>query len=186
MYELNTERLVLRQWQDKDYSPFALLNANTEVMEFFPSPLNREQSDTLLNKARGLIDEHGWGFWAIEEKASGRLIGMTGLHHVEDDLPVYPDVEIGWRLAKEFWGRGFATEAAMASRDFAFEELKLEKIISFTATSNLRSQAVMKKIGMTDSGKCFEHPSVPVDHPLREHTVFQLPRKHWDTLVQKN
>lgn len=179
---LETSRLLLRQYQDKDYAPFAMLNANPDVMEYFPSPLNRDQSDSLMDKARGLIETNGWGFWATEEKSTGRLIGMVGLHNVDDDMPVYPNIEIGWRLSKEFWGKGYATEAAIAARDFAFESLKIDSIISFTTTNNIRSQAVMKRIGMNDTGQTFAHPHIPESSPLREHVLYQLIRDDWEKL----
>lgn len=168
---LETHRLALRQWQDSDYEPFAKMNADPRVMQYFPRRFDRSLSDEVADKCRQLIDEQGWGFWAVELKQSNAFIGFVGLH-APTDLPVSPCVEIGWRLAYEHWGLGYATEAAMASLAYGFDHLKLEEIVAFTAVPNLRSQAVMLRIGMSNTGKSFKHPAISEGHPLQEHVLY--------------
>ncbi len=99
---LQTERLILRQWQDSDDDPFATLNADPEVMRHFPSTLNRDESDKLANRIRNNIADNGWGFWAVQGKGSGQFIGFVGLNRPQADLPFNPCVEVGWRLARQF------------------------------------------------------------------------------------
>jgi RimJ/RimL family protein N-acetyltransferase len=172
--ELETERLLLRQWKDSDSEPFAALCADAKVMEFFPSTLSREESDAMLGRCRGLIEERGWGLWAVESKETqGCFMGFVGLHVPAADLPFSPSVEIGWRLSEEYWGQGYATEAAQACLEFGFRNLNLQEIVSFTAILNQRSQAVMKRIGMHQT-ETFEHPRVPEGHPLRAHCLFRI------------
>jgi RimJ/RimL family protein N-acetyltransferase len=148
IFALETERLRLRQWQDSDYPAFASLNADPQVMEFFPAPLEHAASDAMAARCQALIAEQGWGFWAVECKASQDFIGFVGLNMPQYDLPCSPCVEVGWRLAYPFWGQGFATEAARACLNFGFETLKLTEIVSFTSVLNLRSQAVMERLQM--------------------------------------
>lgn len=136
--ELETERLILRQWKDDDYSKFAALNADVSVMEFFPKPLARQESDHMADKIRSLIHQRGWGFWALELKEIGEFIGFTGLHIPEADLPFSPCVEVGWRLMKRYWGSGYAPEAAGEVLRFAFEHLELDEVVSFTTLHNSR------------------------------------------------
>lgn len=170
--ELETARLLLRNWKDTDLAPFARMNADPMVMEHFPKALTTEESNSLAQKIKAHLDEKGWGLWAVERKDNHEFIGFVGLSVPLPDVPVKPGVEIGWRLAKEHWGQGFATEAAQEVLKFAFEALKLPEVISFTAKTNLRSQAVMKKIGLVDSKKNFMHPRVPEGSSLREHVLF--------------
>ena len=174
--ELETERLILRQWKDADSGPFAALCADAKVMEFFPSTLSREESDAMVGRCRGLIEERGWGLWAVESKVTQGFMGFVGLHIAPADLPFSPCVEIGWRLSEEYWGTGYATEAAQASLEFGFRNLNLQEIVSFTAILNQRSQAVMKRIGMRQTGT-FEHPRVPEGHRLRAHCLFRISRE---------
>ena len=163
-----TERLLLRQWRDEDLEPFAALNADPVVMEHFPATMAREASDAFADHNRERIAERGWGLWAVE--ADGAFIGFVGLN--EPDF--MPGVEIGWRLARGAWGKGYATEAARAAAAYAFEELRLPEIVSFTATTNLRSQRVMERIGMTrDPSGDFDHPRV-ADPWLRRHVLYRL------------
>jgi RimJ/RimL family protein N-acetyltransferase len=175
LIEPATERLLLRQWKPSDREPFAQLNADPRVMEFFPSLLSREQSDSMANLCESLIEQRGWGFWAVELKGSGRFIGFVGLHQPTAPLPFSPCTEVGWRLAFDCWGQGFATEAAREALRIGFEVLGLEEIVSFTAVTNRRSRAVMERLRMNESG-VFEHPSVPVGSPLREHCLYRLRR----------
>ncbi len=178
MAELITERLRLRQWRDADRAGFPAMNADPEVMRHFLAPLEREDSDALLRRIAGELDERGWGLWALEERASGRLLGFTGLAPVPFQAPFTPAVEIGWRLVRSHWGRGLASEAARASLAYGFEELALAEIVSFTFTGNARSRAVMRRIGMThDPADDFEHPLIPEGHPLRPHVLYRVRRR---------
>ncbi len=174
-----TPRMVLRQWQDADRAPFAALNADPQVMEFFPAPLARAASDAMADRCQALIAARDWGLWACELRATGQFMGFVGLHEPKADLPCSPCVEIGWRLARPFWGQGLATEAAQAALRFGFETLGLSEIVSFTAATNVRSQAVMQRIGMQDAQSPFEHPHVPVGSPLRTHVLYHLGREQW-------
>jgi RimJ/RimL family protein N-acetyltransferase len=170
---IRTERLVLRQWTDDDREPFALLNADPAVMEFFPSTLDRSQSDAFVDRAIGQLAERGWGLWAIES-ADG-FIGFTGLSVPRFEAAFTPCVEIGWRLARSAWGRGFATEAARAATQYAFDDLDLDELVSFTTVSNVRSRAVMERLGMSrDARDDFDHPLLAADDPLRRHVLYRL------------
>jgi ribosomal-protein-alanine N-acetyltransferase len=170
-----TERLVLRGWHDSDREPFAVLNADPVVMEYYPATLTAAQSDALVDRIEQAFDEHGWGLWAVEVLDTGTFIGYVGLAQAAFEAPFTPAVEIGWRLAATHWGYGYATEAARAALDYAFTELTLDEIVSFTAASNVRSQRVMQKLGMTrDPTGDFEHPNVPDGHRLRSHVLYRL------------
>ena len=182
MVELQTSRLKLRQWKDSDLIAFAKLNADPEVMQFYPNKLEKDESDNMALKLKDLIAKRGWGFWAIEEIETKKFIGFVGLHEPTYDLPVTPCVEIGWRLAKEYWGNGYATEASNISLDFAFNKLNLDKVYSFTSGENIKSRAVMERIGMVNINKNFEHPIIPKGHALREHVLYQITQNEW----QKN
>ncbi len=179
LIEFQTERLRLRQWRAADREPFARLNADPRVMEFFPAVLDRAASDAIANRIETLIAERGWGLWAVEVLQTGEFIGFAGLHIPPPELPFSPCVEIGWRLAYEHWGQGYATEAARAALRVGFDVLNLTEIVSFTALGNLRSRAVMQKLGMHEEAATFEHPLVPVDSPLREHCLYRLSRGAW-------
>ncbi|MCU1719008.1 GNAT family N-acetyltransferase [Pseudomonas sp. 5P_3.1_Bac2] len=169
-----TPRLRLRQWQDSDYAPFAALNADPEVMRYFPAPLSQAQSDAIANRCHELIAARGWGFWALEALSSGAFIGFLGLHIPDADLPCSPCVEIGWRLAQPYWGQGLAHEAAQAALAYGFNQLQLAQIVAFTSVHNLRSQALMQRLNMQREAANFEHPAVPVGHWLREHCLYRL------------
>lgn len=175
MAELRTERLLLRQWRDSDRDPWAALNADPEVMEFFPATLTRAEADASLDRYAADIETRGWGLWAVD--LDGALLGFTGLKPVTIDVPFSGAVEVGWRLARSAWGHGFATEAARASLAFAFDDLGLDEVVSMTAVLNQRSQRVMERLGMTrDPLDDFEHPSVPDASPLRPHVLYRLRR----------
>ena len=172
---IETERLLLRQWRHEDREPFARLNADPEVMEFFPAPLSRAESDAAADGNERQIEEHGWGLWAVEVVATGEFIGFTGLWQVPDDYPFVPAVEVGWRLARSNWGQGFATEAALAAVEFGFRDLRLDEIVSMTSVGNLRSRRVMEKLGLThDPADDFDHPRIPEGHPLRRHVLYRV------------
>ena len=177
--ELETARLKLRQWQAHDLEPFAKMNADPRVMEFFPALLSRAESDAMADRMQALIAQRGFGFWAAELKVSRAFIGFVGLHIPTAELPFSPCVEIGWRLAFPFWGQGYATEAASEALRLAFTELNLPEIVSFTAIGNLRSQAVMRRLNMQRQPGTFQHPDFPAGHPLREHCWYRLSREEW-------
>ncbi len=170
---LETERLILRHWTESDLAPFAAMNADTEVMEYFPSTLERQSSDELAQRMQEHLTKSGWGSWACEVKEDSRFIGFVGLHP-NDDTPRGKTVEIGWRLSRDAWGFGYATEAAEAALDFAFNRLGLESIVSFTTVNNMRSRAVMERLGLHNTGENFDHPRVPSDSPLLEHVLYEI------------
>ncbi|MCU7904697.1 MAG: GNAT family N-acetyltransferase [Candidatus Thiodiazotropha sp. (ex Epidulcina cf. delphinae)] len=182
LIEFNTDRLQLRQWCLADREPFSRLNADAKVMAYFSSPLDRAASDTLADRCRSLITERGWGFWAVETRDTHAFIGFVGLHIPSDVLPFSPCVEIGWRLAGDYWGRGLATEAAKGALQVGFEELDLPEIVSFTVFSNSRSRRVMERLGMRDTSTVFEHPAIAEGHPLRVHCLYRLSRENWRLL----
>jgi RimJ/RimL family protein N-acetyltransferase len=172
---IETERLLLRPWREADREPWAAMNADPSVMEFFPSVLSREQSDALLDRLNSHIARHGFGFWALEDRANGEFLGFTGLVHTVFAAPFTPCVEVGWRLARHCWGKGYATEAARASLDYGFRRLGLSSIVSFAVFANMRSRRVMERIGMThDPGGDFNHPNIPADHPLQPHVLYRI------------
>ncbi|NJD06575.1 MAG: GNAT family N-acetyltransferase [Methylococcaceae bacterium] len=179
--ELGTARLTLRQWQASDLEPFARMNADPQVMKFFPALLSRTESDAMADRMRALITERGFGFWAVELEESQAFIGFVGLHIPAAKLPFSPCVEIGWRLALPPWGQGYATEAAQEALRFAFAHLELPEIVSFTALGNLRSQAVMRRLNMRPQPETFQHPEIPAGHPLREHCWYRLRREEWQS-----
>jgi RimJ/RimL family protein N-acetyltransferase len=173
--ELDTERLRLRQWRASDRTPFAELNADPRVMEFFPSRLDRQASDALAERIEAKIAQRGWGLWAAELRATGEFIGFIGLQPPAAQLPCSPCVEVGWRLAQRYWGKGLATEGARAALAFGFGKLGLDEIVSFTVPANRRSRAVMERLGMQeDKAGAFEHPSIPPGSPLRLHCLYRL------------
>jgi ribosomal-protein-alanine N-acetyltransferase len=172
---LTTGRLLLRPWRDDDRAPFAALNADPRVMEFFPAVLARVESDRLVARIRLHLETHGFGLWAVEVPGVAPFIGFVGLMTVPPALPFAPAVEVGWRLAREHWGRGYATEAARAAVEFGFGVLGLAEIVSFTAQRNLPSRAVMERLGMVRSAaEDFDHPAIPAGHALRRHVLYRL------------
>ena len=178
---LETPRLRLRQWRDADFAPFAVLNADPQVMAHFPAPLDKAESDALAARCRDLIAAQGWGFFATETKAGGEFIGFVGLNRPTAELPFSPCVEIGWRLARPFWQQGYASEAAGAALAFAFDHLAQDEVVAFTSLGNRRSQAVMETLGMSRAADSFQHPALPVGHALREHCLYRLARNAWPT-----
>lgn len=175
--EFETPRLRVRQWQGSDLAPFAALAADPLVMEFLLPLPTRAASDALAARIRARIAEQGWGFWAVEHKASGEFAGFTGLNVPLAALPFSPCVEIGWRFARKWWGQGLATEAAHAALQVGFERLGFDEIVAFTALGNLRSAAVMERLGMReDLDGAFDHPAVPEGHALRRHRLYRIAR----------
>ena len=172
---LKTERLLLRPWRESDLEPFAELNADPVVMEHFASPLSRAESDAMVERISAHFIQHGFGFWAVEVPGVADLIGMIGLAVPRFQTHFTPCVEIGWRLAQKHWGKGYATEAARACLNCGFDELGLEEIVAFTVAGNLRSQAVMERLGMTYSpADDFDHPSVPEGHRCRRQVLYRV------------
>jgi RimJ/RimL family protein N-acetyltransferase len=175
-HELRTDRLLLRRWRPSDREPFAAMNANPLVMEHFPKRLTREESDATVERIAAHFEEHGFGLWAVELPGAAPFIGFVGLAHPRFEAHFTPCVEIGWRLADEHWGRGYATEGAKAAVAYGFE-LGLGEIVSMTVPANVRSRRVMEKIGMTnDPADNFDHPQLPTGHPLQRHVLYRLKR----------
>ena len=172
---LETERLLLRRWQDSDREPFAAINADPRVMEFFPGLLTREESDQLIDSIESHFDNRGLGLFATELKAERALIGFIGLHVATFQAHFTPCVEIGWRIAAPYWGKGLATEGSREVIRYAFEWLRLESLVSFTAPENVASRRLMEKLGMThDPAEDFDHPRLPPGHRLRRHVLYRL------------
>ena len=169
-------RLLLRQWREDDFAPFAALNADPEVMRHFPAPLTRRQSDAFASRARAHIEVLGWGLWAVELE-DAPFIGFVGLSEARFEAHFTPAVEVGWRLAREHWGHGYATEGGRAALAFAFDELRLPEIVSFTTVANDRSRRVMERLGLThDPADDFDHPQLSPDDPVRPHVLYRLSR----------
>lgn len=180
MTELETPRLRLRRWRDDDRAPFAALNADPVVMEHFPARLSRAESDALVDRIEAGLDERGWGLWAAELREPSLFIGFVGLNPATFDAPFTPAVEVGWRLAREHWGNGYATEGARAALDFGFVELELDDIVSFTTHGNTGSRRVMERLEMRrDPADDFDNPTVPEGHPMRPHVLYRLRRASW-------
>jgi RimJ/RimL family protein N-acetyltransferase len=180
MPELVTPRLVLRNWRDGDLPEFAAMNADPQVMAYFPRTYDRAESDGLVARIRDHMARHGFGLWAVEAPGTAPFIGFTGLWTPDFEAPFTPCVEIGWRLARRFWGRGYASEAAYESLRFGFETLRREEIVSYTVTANARSRRVMERLHMTrDPAGDFDHPKLPEGSPLRRHVLYRLSRADW-------
>lgn len=173
--ELRTQRLVMRRWHDADRAPFAAMNADPEVMRYFPALQDRAASDAFADRIEDLFEKQGFGLWALETSTDGAFIGFTGLNPMPEGVPGAGGMEVGWRLASRAWGHGYATEAARAALDVAFDGLRLEEVWSMTAILNVPSQRVMARLGMTWHAS-FDHPRVPVGHPVRPHVVYRLAR----------
>jgi RimJ/RimL family protein N-acetyltransferase len=181
---IETERLYLRQWQASDFAVFAEINADPEVMKYFPKLLSTAVSNAIAHKCQQLIIDKGWGLWAVSlkdrSKENGAFIGFVGLNDTHADMSFAPAVEIAWRLHKDCWGQGYATEAASAALNFAFNELSLDKVVSFTAVINKRSQRVMERIGMINTRANFYHPALDANHQLAEHVLYNITRQQWN------
>lgn len=173
---METRRLILRSWRETDNPPFAALNADPEVMLHFPGVLTHVESDALADRMASQIAVQGWGFWAVEVAATRRFIGYTGLGRPSFDAPFGAAIEVGWRLSRYAWGCGYATEAARAAVAYGFTVLALDEIVSFTVPANVRSRAVMERLGMTHNpADAFDHPLIAREHPLRRHVLYRLP-----------
>ena len=177
MTELHGPRVLLRSWRGDDLDPFAALNADPAVTQFLAGPRSRDASAEMIARLQAGIDERGWGLWAVD--VGGRCIGFTGITYPRFESHFTPCVEIGWRLAREAWGHGYATEAARVALAFGFAVLNLAEIVSFTAVRNARSRRVMERIGMSyDPADDFDHPQLP-GLPLQRHVLYRLSRKGW-------
>ena len=177
---IRTERLLLRRWRDADREPFAALNADPAVMEHMQGSMPRERSDDFAERIEAHWAEHGWGLWAVEVPGAAPFVGYVGLWPADYVAPGM--VEVGWRLAREHWGHGYATEAAAEALRFGFTDLSLPEIVSFTVPQNVRSRRVMERIGLVrDPSRDFDHPRVdPVAYPqLVRHVFYRLRREEW-------
>jgi RimJ/RimL family protein N-acetyltransferase len=172
---IRTARLVMRRWRDEDRAPFAAMNADPEVMRYFPATQDRAASDAIVDRIEEVFDARGFGLWVLELADSAEFIGFTGLNPMPDGVPGAGGMEVGWRLARSAWHHGYATEAAAAAVDVAFKGAGLDQIWSMTAVLNEPSQAVMRRLGMTPYAH-FDHPRVEIGNILRAHIVYRLQR----------
>jgi RimJ/RimL family protein N-acetyltransferase len=170
---IQTERLLMRRWRESDREPFAALNADPETMRYFPGSLDRAASDAFVDQIESLFAVQGYGLWALEVSGTGEFIGFTGLNPMPPGVPGEGGVEVGWRLARHAWHRGYATEAARAAIRVAFDGVGLAEIWSMTAVLNEPSLAVMRRLGMTEAAR-FNHPKVPPGHPIELHVAYHL------------
>jgi ribosomal-protein-alanine N-acetyltransferase len=176
--EIRTERLLMRGWRRGDLAPFAALNADPEVMAHFPATLSGTESDALVGRIEDGFTRHGFGLWALE--ADGTFVGFTGLIMHTFEAHFTPAVEVGWRLARQAWGHGYASESARAALAYGFDRVGLDEIVSMTAVTNTRSQAVMRRIGMTrDPADDFDHPKVPAGSRLHRHVLYRITTAAW-------
>ena len=174
---IESARLYLRQWKEEDKEVFFELNSDPKVMKYFLKPLSKDESDVFVEKTKSQIDRKGWGFFAVETKAASEFIGFIGLADTSFESAFTPCMEIGWRLHRNFWKKGYATEVAKSVLDFAFKNFGRKDIVSFTLKLNFSSIAVMRRIGMVeDPNGCFEHPKIPEGHPLKPHVLYRLSR----------
>ncbi|HQR06720.1 MAG TPA: GNAT family N-acetyltransferase [Gemmatales bacterium] len=173
--DLRTPRLLLRRWHPEDRVPFAQINADPRVMEHFPATLSREESNALVDRIDAHFAKHDFGFWAVELVGVAPFVGFVGLAVPRIEAHFTPCVEIGWRLAPEYWGQGIAVEVAQAALKYGFDTLQLKEIVAYTATTNMKSRRVMEKLDMThDPADDFDHPSLPEGHPLRRHVLYRI------------
>ena len=182
---IETSRLILRRWRKVDLPAFAALNADPEVMEYFPSTLDERETAHLIARFESSFVEHGFGVWAVEVPWAGALVGFCGLSTPTFDEFFTPCVEVGWRFAREHWGNCYATEAATAALDHGFDEIGLQEIVSFTSLVNERSMRVMEKLGMTHHpGDIFYHPDLADNDRLRKHALYRMTSERWSALKQ--
>lgn len=176
---LYTERMILRPWRDEDYAPFYAMSSDPQVYEYLPRFQDKEACDAFVNRLREDFSRRGWGFWALEHKENGVFMGTAGMHEPGPEFGVgRPCVEIGWRLAPAFWGKGFAAEAAREVMRFAFNELQLDELVSFTAVGNKRSYGLMERLGM-EREKEFDLLLLPPGDPNRPSYLYRLTRQQW-------
>lgn len=179
---IESGELRLRRWRPSDAAAFAALNADPEVMRHFPAPLDRAASDALMARIEQHFQQHGFGAWALEIDATTAFAGFVGLSVPSFEAHFLPGVEIGWRLAPAYWGRGYVTRAARAALAYGFETLDLKEIVSFTVPANQRSWRVMQRLGMQrNPADDFDHPALPPGHRLRRHLLYRLSQQAWRT-----
>lgn len=172
---LSSGRIRLRQWRDEDREPFAAMNSDARVMEFFRNCLSRVESDAMVDGIQKHFSEHDFGLWAVEVPGVAPFIGFAGFAIPRFSAPFTPCVEVGWRLAFEHWKHGYATEAARLAIDYGFRTLAFPEVVSFTSVANHRSRAVMERLGMRrDPAEDFDYPALPESHPLRRHVLYRL------------
>lgn len=177
---LETSRLVLRRWSDRDLVPFAALNADPDVMEHMVSTLTEDETAAMIDRIDAHFEEHGFGLWAVELVLTGEFVGFAGLSIPRFESHFTPAVEVGWRLATSHWGKGYATEAASAAMEFGFAVGDLDEIVSFAVPANTRSTAVMARLGMVrDPADDFDHPFVAEDSHLKRHVLYRMSRERW-------
>ncbi|SRR6266496_2829557 len=172
-YKIQTERLGLRKWIDTDFIPFAEMNKDSQVMEYFTRILTDEETNELIKRINRHFDKYGFGLFAVEKLATKEFIGFTGFMVPTFESFFTPCIEIGWRIKKQHWGNGYATEAAKACLYYGFKTLQFDKIYSFTSAANLKSEKVMQKIGMVKAGE-FDHPDIPHNNPLCRHLLYEI------------
>ncbi|AOP32977.1 GCN5 family acetyltransferase [Leptospira tipperaryensis] len=182
---LESERLILREWEEKDHLPFVQMNSDPLVMKYFPKLLTREESEQFITKIQNHFQTFGYGLWVLETKRNKEFLGFTGFMNVTFSSFFTPSIEIGWRLHPSFWSRGYATEAASTCLQHGFSRLKFSEIVSFTSILNERSQSVMKRIGMKEVG-FFAHPNLPKDHVLSEHVLYKISVPEWSPIGLKS
>lgn len=159
---------------------FAAMNADARVMEFFPACLGQPESDAMATRIDEHFDEHGYNYWTVEAAGAADFTGIAGLLVPHFEAHFTPCVEIGWRFAHEFWGRGYASEAARALVEFGFDRAGLDEIVSLTVPANERSRHVMERIGMTHNpADDFDHPNLIDGDPLRRHVLYRLSKANW-------
>ncbi|PJE15814.1 GNAT family N-acetyltransferase [Legionella sp.] len=184
---ISTDRIRLRTWQSSDQIPFAQMNADPQVMEHFPGILTENETEALILRINEHIRCHQFGLWAAELKETKEFIGFIGLSIPSFSTHFTPCVEIGWRLARQYWGKGLATEGAKAVLDYGFTQINLDEIVSFTATNNYRSRRVMEKIGLIRQEKDdFDNPKLALDHPLSKHVLYRLSQMQWRARLKKS
>ena len=169
------EHVLVRNWQDSDLAGYAAMNGDPEVMKYFPRLLTHEESEASMNRQRALINQQGWGLWAVE--VGGSFAGFAGLAVPKFEAPFMPCVEIGWRFRREYWGRNIAYRAAQQALDFGFGTLNLPEIVAFTATANERSRRLMERLEFArNEANDFDHPNIAIGHPLRRHVLYRRKR----------
>jgi ribosomal-protein-alanine N-acetyltransferase len=177
---VRTQRLLLRAWRSSDRESFARMNADPQVMQHFPKLFSAAESNAAVDRIEEHWRQRGYGLWAVERLDTGEFIGFLGLATASFEAAFTPAVEVGWRLAAAHWGQGFATEGGRAALDFAFNRLGLAEVVSFTAVGNVKSVAVMQRLGLAHEPSLdFEHPAVPVGHPARPHVLYRISRQRW-------
>jgi RimJ/RimL family protein N-acetyltransferase len=172
---IETDRLILRTWKEEDLLPFAHLNQDPLVMEFFPKTLAYSETEAMLERLKQKFASDGFSFMAAELKETNEFIGFIGLNKPMFEAPFMPAIEIGWRIGSRYWNKGYATEGAKAALEYGFQTLALKEIVSFTAEINIKSRRIMEKIGMhQDHAGTFDHPVLSDDHPLKKHVLYRI------------